>query len=116
MSLAGRLYKLQQLDLELQKKQQELSEVENQLSDNKALVVAESRLASQKEQLEDARKKQKSSEWELEDLHYLNVLPRHLSGSLSRVLILSGSYCRSSLVSSLRSTTFVWNNALNLQA
>jgi len=68
MSLAGQLYKLQQLDLELQKKQQELSEVENQLGDNKALVSAESRLASQKEQLEDARKKQKSSEWELEDL------------------------------------------------
>jgi predicted nucleic acid-binding Zn-ribbon protein len=68
MSLAGQLYKLQQLDLELQKKQQELSEVENQLSDDKALVTAESGLASQKEQLEDAKKKQKSSEWELEDL------------------------------------------------
>ena len=68
MGVAGQLYKLQQLDLELQKKQQELSEVENQLTDNKALVAAESRLASQKEQLEDARKKQKTSEWELEDL------------------------------------------------
>jgi len=68
MSLAGQLYKLQQLDLELQRKQQELNEVENQLSDNKALIVAESKLASQKEQLEDARKKQKGSEWELEDL------------------------------------------------
>jgi len=68
MSLAGQLYKLQQLDLELQRKQQELSEIEHQLSDNKALVVAESKLASQKEQLEDARRKQKSSEWELEDL------------------------------------------------
>ena len=68
MSLAGQLYKLQQFDLELQKRQQELNEVENQLSDNKALVVAESKLASQKEQLEDARRKQKSSEWELEDL------------------------------------------------
>ena len=68
MSVAGQLYKLQQLDLDLQKKQQELSEVENQLSDNKALVAAESRLASQKEQLEEARKKQKSSEWELDDL------------------------------------------------
>jgi predicted nucleic acid-binding Zn-ribbon protein len=68
MSLTGQLYKLQQLDLELQRKQQELSEVERQLSDNKALVVAESKLASHKEQLEDVRKKQKSSEWELEDL------------------------------------------------
>jgi predicted nucleic acid-binding Zn-ribbon protein len=68
MSLAGQLYKLQQLDLELQNKQQELSEVENQLSDNKALVAAESRLASQREQLEDARKRQRNSEWEVEDL------------------------------------------------
>jgi predicted nucleic acid-binding Zn-ribbon protein len=68
MSLAEQLYKLQQVDLELQRKQQELNEVENQLSDDKPLVAAESKLASQKEQLEDARKKQKSSEWELEDL------------------------------------------------
>jgi predicted nucleic acid-binding Zn-ribbon protein len=68
MSLAEQLYKLQQIDLELQRKQQELSEVENQLSDDKALIAAESELASQKTQLEDARKKQKSSEWELEDL------------------------------------------------
>lgn len=68
MSLTGQLYKLQQLDLELQSKQQELSDVEHQLSDNKALVVAKAKLASQKEQLEDARRKQKSSEWELEDL------------------------------------------------
>jgi predicted nucleic acid-binding Zn-ribbon protein len=68
MSLAGQLYKLQQLDLELQKRQQELNEVENQLSDNKALVVTESKAASQKEQLEAAKRKQKSSEWELEDL------------------------------------------------
>jgi predicted nucleic acid-binding Zn-ribbon protein len=68
MSLAGQLYKLQQLDLELQKSQQELNEVENQLSDNKALIAAESRITSQEEQLKDAKKKQKSSEWELEDL------------------------------------------------
>jgi predicted nucleic acid-binding Zn-ribbon protein len=68
MSLAEQLYKLQQIDLELQKKQQELNEVENRLSDDKALLAAESKLASQKEQLEDAKKKQKSSEWELEDL------------------------------------------------
>jgi len=72
MSLAGQLYKLQQLDVELQGKQQELSEVENQLSDNKALAAAESRLASQKEGLEDARKKQKNSDWELEDLQEKN--------------------------------------------
>jgi len=68
MSLVEQLYKLQQVDLELQRKQQELNEIENQLSDDKALVAAESKLASQKEQLEDKRKKQRSAEWELDDL------------------------------------------------
>jgi predicted nucleic acid-binding Zn-ribbon protein len=68
MSLAEQLYKLQQVDLELQRRQLELDEVENRLSDNQALVAAESKLASQEEQLEGVRKKQKSSEWELEDL------------------------------------------------
>lgn len=68
MSLAEQLYKLQQVDLELQRKQQGLGEVENQLNDNKALIAAEPKLASQKKQLEDAKKKQMSAEWELEDL------------------------------------------------
>jgi predicted nucleic acid-binding Zn-ribbon protein len=68
MSLPEQLYKLQQIDLELQGKQQELNDVENRLSDNKALLAAESKLASQKEQLEDVKKKQESSEWELEDV------------------------------------------------
>jgi len=68
MSLTGQLYKLQQLDLELQKKLQELSEINHELSDNKALVAAESKLSSYKEQLADVSRKQKNSEWELEDL------------------------------------------------
>ena len=68
MSLPEELHKLQQIDLELQKKQQELNEVENGLSDNKAMVAAESKLASEKEQLEEVRRKQKASEWELEDV------------------------------------------------
>jgi hypothetical protein len=68
MSLPGQLYKLQQIDVELQRRQQELNEVENQLNDDKALVAAESKLASQKEQLAGAKKEQKSSEWDLEDL------------------------------------------------
>jgi len=68
MSLSGQLYKLQQLDLELQKKLQELRETNHELSDNKTLVDAESKFFSYKEQLEDVSRKQKNSEWELEDL------------------------------------------------
>jgi len=68
MSLAEQLYKLQQVDTELQRRQQELKEVEDRLRDDKALIAAESEIAAQKGQLEDAKKKQKDSEWELEDL------------------------------------------------
>ncbi len=66
--MSGQLYKLQQFDLQLQRKLQALNEIKNQLNDNKALATAESKLALQKEQLEVASKRQKSSEWELEDL------------------------------------------------
>jgi len=48
MSLTGQLYKLQLLDLELQKKQKELVEVEQQLRDREALVATESKLSSYK--------------------------------------------------------------------
>lgn len=68
MSLPEQLHRLQQVDSELQRKQQELDEVEDRLRDDRALRTAESRLAAQNEQLADARKKQKSLEWELEDL------------------------------------------------
>jgi len=68
MSLPEQLHKLQRIDLELQRKQQELDEAKNGLSDNKALVAAESRLSSEKEQLADLGTSQKTSEWELEDL------------------------------------------------
>lgn len=68
MSLPGQLYMLQQIDLELQRKQQELNGVEGQLNDDKALVTAEAKFACQKEQLADARKRQKSAEWELENI------------------------------------------------
>ena len=59
---------MQQIDLELQRKLQELSEVNHELTDNKALIAAEFRLSSHKEQLEDVGRKQKNSEWELDDL------------------------------------------------
>lgn len=68
MSLPGQLYMLQQIDLELQRKQQELNGVESQLNDDKALITAEAKFACQKEQLADARKRQKSAEWELENI------------------------------------------------
>ena len=68
MSLPGQLYKLQQIENELQKKQKLVEQIDQQLNGNQALLEAEAKLASQKEQLADAKRKQKTAEWALEDL------------------------------------------------
>jgi len=68
MSWPGQLYKLQQIDIELQKNHQIVAEVVRQLNEDRALVTAESELTRQKQQLVEAKKKQKNAEWELEDL------------------------------------------------
>jgi uncharacterized protein len=68
MNPAGHLYRLQQFDLELQEKQQELTEVQSKLSDDRALVAVQSRLDTLMAQLDEEKKRQRSSEWELEDL------------------------------------------------
>jgi len=68
MSLPGQLYQLQHLDIELQDRRQVIDEVTRQLSENQALLAAESQLASQKQQLAEANKRQKDFEWELEDV------------------------------------------------
>jgi len=68
MSLPGQLHQLQQLDIKLQDRRQVIDEVTRQLSENEALVAAESQLASQKQHLTEANKRQKDFEWELEDL------------------------------------------------
>jgi len=72
---------LQQLDIEVQKAQQIADEIIYQLNENRALVAAESELASQKQQLTEWKRKQKNNEWELEDLQErLNHLNNKLYG------------------------------------
>lgn len=79
MSLPGELHQLQQLDIKLQDRRQVIDEVTRQLSENKAIVAAESQLASQKQQLTEANKRQKDFEWELEDLQEKS---KHLKNKL----------------------------------
>ena len=69
MNSPERLHRLQQIDIELRKRQQDLDDMVSRLADNRALVAAESQLASDTAQLEDVRSKQKTLEWELEDLN-----------------------------------------------
>jgi len=69
MTTPERLHRLQQIDLDLRNRQQELDEIVIRLADNKALASAESELESNTANLEDLRSKQKTLEWELEDLN-----------------------------------------------
>lgn len=59
---------MQQIENELQRKQKAVEQINQQLSKDQALLEAEARVATQKERLADAKRKQKSAEWELEDL------------------------------------------------
>lgn len=68
MSLPEQMYKLQQLDSELQRQRQYIEENTRQLSGNKALATAEANLSLIKRQLTDMRKSQKNAEWKLEDI------------------------------------------------
>lgn len=68
MNLPGQLYKLQQLDSELQRQQQYIDDIDHQLSGNKALATAEANLTLIKQQLADMRKIQKTAEWKLEEI------------------------------------------------
>ena len=74
---------MQQLDIELQRNQQTADDIIHQLSENSALVTAESEFASQKQQLAEWKRKQKNTEWELEDLQErLNHINNELYGGV----------------------------------
>lgn len=68
MGLSKSLYELQQIDLELQRKQQLLDETERNLGESEALIEARAQFASLKSHLAGVETKQKDADWEVEDL------------------------------------------------
>ncbi len=68
MNSPAQLYTLQYIDRELQRSQQELDEIETQLTNDEPLAKVKSNLASKKAELRDTGKRQKEAEWVLEDL------------------------------------------------
>lgn len=68
MTLAKKLYELQQLDLEIQKKQEALDAICRQLAENKALLEAKAGLAAEERHWAEMEKKQRDVEWEVQDL------------------------------------------------
>jgi len=68
MSVAKQLYQLQEIDLELESKEQALKQIASQLGENQAVVRVQTKLASENQHLEELRRQQHSTEWEIDDL------------------------------------------------
>lgn len=68
MNLGKRLYDLQQIDLDLEKKTEALSQVESQLSHNEALTEARAEVERKRENLAELEKKEITAEWVVDDL------------------------------------------------
>jgi len=68
VTVAKRLFQLQQIDLDIQKKQVELEEVRCKLGENTVLASAKAQLENSEEYLAGLLKRQREMEWELDDL------------------------------------------------
>ena len=68
MSLAKTLYDLQQIDLNIQKEQETLDDINRQLGESEALIQAKEVLLSEKKHLAETEKQQKDLEYEIDEL------------------------------------------------
>ncbi len=68
MSVAVRLYQLQELDLAIESRGQALSQIASQLGESETVVRAQARLASESQRLEELGRQQRSTEWEIDGL------------------------------------------------
>lgn len=68
MSLAKTLYDLQQIDLNIQKEQETLDDINRQLGESEALIQAKEALKAEKKHLAETEKQQKDLEYEIDEL------------------------------------------------
>ena len=68
MSVAKQLNQLQMIDLEVESKEQDLQQITSQLGDNQVVVRVQNKLALETHNLEELRKQQHSTEWEIDSL------------------------------------------------
>ena len=67
MSIVRQLYRLQEVDLELESNEQALAKVIGQIGENQAVVTARSELTRRHQRLEEVSRQQRSAEWEIDD-------------------------------------------------
>ena len=68
MGVTKQLYQLQELDLEIDSQEQALSQTMSQLGESPAVLRVQGQLQSEQQRLEELRRKQHSTEWEIEDI------------------------------------------------
>ena len=68
MSLAGQLYQLQQVDLEIEANEKALSQITSQLGDRQAVTSVQTKLDTARHNLEELQKQQRATEYEVADL------------------------------------------------
>lgn len=68
MGVAKQLYRLQEVDLEIESNERALSQIASQLGESQAVVRTQNQLELEQQRLEESRRKQRSAEWEVEDI------------------------------------------------
>lgn len=68
MTQVKTLYDLQQIDLDIQKEQEILDDINNHLGESQTLLKARAELLAEQEHLAETEKQQRDVEWEIEDL------------------------------------------------
>jgi len=68
MSVARDLYRLQEIDLDIESKEAAVRQTTARLGENETVLSARSRLAAEQTHLEELTKQQRALEWEIDDL------------------------------------------------
>jgi predicted nucleic acid-binding Zn-ribbon protein len=74
VTVAKKLFQLQQVDLDVQKKQENLEQVQGKLGENTVLISAKAQLEKSEHHLAELLKRQREMEWEVDDLR--NMIER----------------------------------------
>ena len=68
MSVAKQLYRLQEVDLEIESDERALEEVKSQLGESRAVIKTQKQLELEQKSLEELSRQQRSAEWEIDDI------------------------------------------------
>ncbi|MFC1948984.1 zinc ribbon domain-containing protein [Chloroflexota bacterium] len=68
MSIVSQMYKLQEVDLEIESDERTLNHITSQLGESKIVIEAQNKLDSERQHLEELLRQQQSVEWEIDDI------------------------------------------------